>query len=148
MTEFIILQGEDICTTTAQCLVNPVNTEGVMGAGLAAKIKKLYPENYKQYRKACLAQKLAPGMTYTWTGPEAEYNIINLATKDSWRNPSKLEWITRGLEVIANLSYLYDWESIAIPKIGCGLGGLDWKDVKPLILHYLRGFPGVVYIYE
>jgi O-acetyl-ADP-ribose deacetylase (regulator of RNase III) len=91
--------------------------------------------------------------------------ILNFATKEFWRNPSKLEWIERGLYNFAEKDYKYKGEhfkfwnmgpntwtlqmsSIAWPKLGCSNGGLKWEDVKPLMIKYLDPLPIKCEIYE
>ena len=91
--------------------------------------------------------------------------ILNFATKEFWRNPSKLEWIERGLYNFTQKDYKFKdknykyynmgpdtWtlrmSSIAWPKLGCSNGGLKWEDVKPLMIKYLDPLPIKCEIYE
>jgi hypothetical protein len=71
--------------------------------------------------------------------------IILFPTKEDWRNPSKICWIENGLK---SLLKAITTESIALPKLGCGLGGLDWKQVKPLLEKYFKNYKGLIEIYE
>jgi len=94
-----------------------------------------------------------------------KHHILNFATKVYWRNPSKIEWIERGLYNFCKKDYefngkkykYYDlgpntWKeamkSIAWPKLGCSNGGLKWEDVKPLMIKYLDPLPFTCEIYE
>ena len=109
-------------------LVNPVNCRGVMGAGLALEFKKRYPAMFREYARKCKNGGLHPGMLHIWRG---ERTIVNLPTKFDWRNPAILVHVDIGLEVLSG----YIWSNgIAIPKLGCGLGGLHWPDVRALIV--------------
>jgi O-acetyl-ADP-ribose deacetylase (regulator of RNase III) len=69
--------------------------------------------------------------------------LINFPTKRHHREPSYLEDIESGLvalvEMVANLGI----DSLAIPALGCGLGGLDWARVRPLIENAFAGTPNV-----
>jgi O-acetyl-ADP-ribose deacetylase (regulator of RNase III) len=119
----------------AEALVNAINCVGVMGKGIALQFKQAFPENFQQYKQACDAKEVQPGQMFTVpTGKlfNPEY-IINFPTKRHWRDKSKIEDIQTGLkELVAEVQQL-GITSIAIPALGCGNGGLDWLEVKPLI---------------
>ena len=80
-------------------LVNPINTQGVMGKGLALAFKNAFPENFRAYAQACQFGQIRTGRMFITVqqallGPRW---IINFPTKQHWRDPSKLEWIDQGL---------------------------------------------------
>jgi O-acetyl-ADP-ribose deacetylase (regulator of RNase III) len=135
----------------AEALVNTVNTVGVMGKGIALQFKKAFPVNYKRYKEACKNGELATGKLLVvedcnlLTG---EKTIINFPTKQDWRNPAKNEYIASGL--IALLSYLKQskLKSIALPALGCGSGGLDWKVIKPMLTGMLSELSIEIIVYE
>ena len=117
-----------IFSSKAKMIVNPVNTVGVMGAGLALEFKRKFPLNYKAYQKHCT--KFRTVKTFKlFIFDENQRRIVNLPTKEDYRQPSKLAYLRRGLNHLLN--YLNDHpsrdevESIAIPPIGAGLGGLE-----------------------
>jgi len=121
----------NILKSKAKAIVNPVNCEGIMGKGLAYQIKQNYPNTFASYKQYCKEGRLSIGRVHAFY--ENGKYIISLPTKVRWREPSCLEYIDIGLdelkEAIVSL-YIYD---VAIPALGCGNGGLDWNDVKPLI---------------
>ena len=124
------LLGED-----AEALVNAVNCVGVMGKGIALDFKQAFPENFQQYKKACDAKEVQPGRMFTVsTGKlfNPKY-IINFPTKRHWRDKSKIEDIQTGLKALVAEVQQLGITSIDIPALGCGNGGLDWLEVKPLI---------------
>lgn len=127
---FIYCEG-DIFASDADALINTVNCKGVMGKGLAADFKRNYPENYLNYRNECLNRRLTTGKLSVFD--EKGKTIINFPTKDDWRKPSKLSYISEGLDSLAEYLNHSRIKSIAIPKLGCGLGGLEWTAVRPLI---------------
>lgn len=135
----------DIFNSPAQVLVNTVNTVGVMGKGIALSFKKRYTEMFTQYRDACDKHKLTIGKLILWYGPD--HWILNFPTKEHWRNPSKIEYIEKGLMTFVRKYADYNITSIAFPKLGCGNGELDWNDVKPLMEKYLKDLPIDVFIY-
>lgn len=116
----------------AAVLVNPVNCVGVSGKGLALKFKKRFTLQQTIYERDCKARRLLVG--HIWPVVDSQCRgIIYLATKGHWRDRSYLEDVDAGIERLKWWCYDHDTESIAIPALGCGLGGLDWSDVLPLI---------------
>lgn len=137
----------DIFKSGAEALVNPVNTKGVMGKGLALKFKEKFPDNFYSYKEQCKQNKLKIGSIHCVNSDNQI--IFNFPTKDDWRSPSKIEYIELGLKTLRESIKISQIKSIAIPALGCGLGGLDWNDVKPLIIEELRGLSNVkIIVYE
>lgn len=120
----------------AQALVNTVNTEGVMGKGIALQFKQAYPAMYKAYEQACKSGEVRLGHVHVYDlgGLVGGTRwIINFPTKGHWRSKSKLTDIQNGLnDLVAKVRELQIC-SIALPPLGCGLGGLEWEEVRPLI---------------
>lgn len=132
-------------------LVNTVNTVGVMGKGIALQFKDEFPHNFAVYADACRKGELYPGkllIVKDYSPRYGEKTIVNFPTKVHWRNPSEYEYIEKGLEALRK--YLYDEkvESISIPPLGCGNGGLDWARVKPMIAAALDGLDTRIHVYE
>lgn len=129
----------NILEANVEALVNTVNTVGIMGKGIALAFKKEFPENYKLYKKACDNNELKIGdLLVTQTGRPIPKYIINFPTKQHWRNTSKIEYIEKGMERLVEVIKEKDIQSIAIPPLGCGNGGLIWKNVKPVIVKGLE----------
>lgn len=125
----------DVLKADAEALVNTVNCVGVMGRGIALQFKKKFSDNFKEYKKLCDAKELRPGMMFVHeTGNmfNPRY-VINFPTKDHWKGKSKLKDIKSGLVALVGEVKSRDIKSIAIPPLGCGLGGLSWSVVKMLI---------------
>lgn len=121
---------------TAGALVIPVNCVGTMGKGVALECKKRHPRVYKHYRSLCDEERIVPGdAVYFGTTVRAFFLV---ATKDHWRDGSRLEWITHGLSNLNAKVHARGIRSIALPALGCGAGGLAWRDVKPAIEHYMN----------
>ena len=136
----------------AEALVNTVNTVGVMGKGIALMFKEAFPENLRAYVDACKKKEIKVGHVFVterhnWVGGPRW--IVNFPTKQHWRNPSKIEWIRDGLQDLKRFIAENNVRSIALPPLGSGNGGLDWKDVKPVIKEALESLPNVeVVVYE
>ena len=128
-----------------EAVVNTVNTVGVMGKGIALMFKETFPENYKEYKDACKRGGVEVGyMFVTETknlfGPKW---VINFPTKIHWRQPTKIKWIIEGLDDLKRVIKEKKIRSIAVPPLGCGNGGLDWSDVRPVIDEALGSLKGV-----
>ena len=129
----------------AQTLVNTVNTVGVMGKGIAAVFKQLYPEMYQRYRRLCQEGKLDMGMLYVY---RTNRIIVNFPTKKHWRERSRVEYIEAGLEKFVIHYGDYGISSVSFPQLGCGHGELDWEaQVQPVMERHLRDLPIPVYIH-
>lgn len=129
-----LLKQEDV-----DAIVNTVNCVGVMGKGIALQFKKKWPDNFKAYALACKNEEVKVGQMFTFElGALATPRfIVNFPTKDHWKSASRIEDIESGLQSLVEHIARFDIRSIAIPPLGCGLGGLLWSDVKPLIVKYL-----------
>ena len=134
-----------------EAVVNTVNTVGVMGKGIALMFKEKYPENFQAYEAACKAGEVKVGEMFVTAGVELDGPrwIINFPTKKHWRQPTKVEWVRSGLEALREVIREKRIRSIAIPPLGCGNGGLDWGDVRPMIEEALGDLPGAeITVYE
>jgi O-acetyl-ADP-ribose deacetylase (regulator of RNase III) len=139
----------DLFTSAAEALINPVNTEGAMGAGLALTFRSRYPAMYQEYLEVCKRHMLEVGTLHWWpTGATEPRFVVNFPTKKLWKEPSRLEWIDAGLQTLRTQVEARNVESVAIPALGCGLGGLKWDAVRRKIRERLRPLAGVdIFIY-
>src|SRR3954454_14533733 len=127
------VQG-DILDADAEALVNTVNTVGVMGRGIALHFKRAYPKNFKAYAAACKRGDVQVVQMFVFDRGELTNPryIINFPTKKHWRAKSRIEDIQSGLKALVREIEALEIESIAIPPLGAGLGGLNWAQVRPL----------------
>ena len=108
-----------------------------MGAGLAKQCADRFPEVVDMYKVGCHSGLHSVAATL-FIQRRKEPHVICFATKHDWRNPSKIEYIEWGLKDIVANYRKWKVKSIAIPKLGCGLGGLDYQtQVRPLLIKYL-----------
>lgn len=141
----------NILDSESEAIVNPVNTVGVMGKGLALQFKQAYPKNYKIYREVCEKKALKVGrlLLIDESNLERSKFIINFPTKTHYAYPSKIEYIELGLKNLVELIEETNLKSIAIPALGCGLGGLKWEEVNALFVKYLSSLENIeITIYE
>lgn len=147
----ITFKKGNILDSGAEALVNTVNTQGVMGKGIALQFKKAFPYNFKKYEEACKAGELAPGKLLIVKDQDlvgGSVWVINFPTKTSWRKPSEYEYIEKGLDELVKRMAELDIKTIALPPLGSGNGGLDWERVKAMITDKLSGIPQEIIVYE
>lgn len=135
----------DLFSSHNQVLVNPVNLIGADGAGLAKQFSTRYPGLRAAYRAAIASGSLAVGRCWSWRAPDGRI-VCCLPTKRDWRDSSRIEDIEAALGDLRQ-RLLARPLSIAIPMIGCGLGGLDWPDVRALIERELGDLEADVRVY-
>ncbi len=141
----ILVTKGNLIQADAEALVNTVNCQGFMGKGIALQFKRAFPANFKVYEKACRAGQVQPGRmlvvpTGTFSNPKY---VINFPTKRKWREKSRIEDIESGLQALVEELRARGITSVAVPPLGSGLGGLDWRDVRPRIERALGGVPDV-----
>lgn len=125
----------NIFESNAQVIVNTVNCEGIMGRGLAFEFKNRFPKMYDEYKKICEVNELYPGKLHLYSNEKPW--IVNFPTKRKWREKSTVEIIEKGLIALKRLLVENDINSIAIPALGAGNGGLNWNVVRNLIEEHL-----------
>lgn len=141
----------NILESSAEALVNTVNTVGVMGKGIALQFKERFPNNNKVYVKACKSKELVIGKLLiteegdVFTGHKL---IVNFPTKTNWRLPSEYCYIDFGLQTLKAEILRRCIKSIAIPPLGAGNGGLDWNKVRLMIESHLSDLDCNIIIYE
>jgi hypothetical protein len=154
----------DMFFSTLQTLTISVNLQSVMGKGLASRAKYQFPDVYVAYQDVCRSKRLTATKPYLYkregsldeeladfgadlTTRNAVKWFLLFATKRKWRENSRLDDIEGGLDWVRRNFREQGIESLAMPALGCGLGGLDWKDVGPLMCRYLHGIGIPVAIY-
>lgn len=128
----------DLFDSQAQTLVNTVNCVGVMGKGVALGFKKRFPEMYEDYVRRCARGEVRLGRPYLYRHLVLPW-VLNFPTKDHWRSVSRLDDIIQGLEYLE--AHYKEWgiTSLAVPPLGCGQGGLEWRVVgRTLWRHLMR----------
>lgn len=139
----------NIFDSRAQILVNPVNCEGISGAGLALLFKNKFPEMFKEYRAKCFRGEIRAGYVYLWRNPVVSpkrKSVLLFPTKNHWRDKSHPLYISKGLENFAQayqLGAFAGLRTIAFPMLGCGLGGLDRDEVRALMSEHLAKLDGL-----
>lgn len=141
----------NLLESDAQALVNTVNTVGVMGKGIALQFKQAFPTNFRKYAEACKRNTVIIGQLFVIEETSllsGKKIIINFPTKTDWRLPSEYSYIEEGLIGLVELIRARKIQSIAIPPLGAGNGGLDWNKVKKMLVAHLSELDCDVFIYE
>lgn len=144
MAEFKRVKG-DMFVAGYDLVLNPVNCLGISGAGLAKAFARRFPEQQKAFEKfAKEDRRMTPGVLLM--APAEETTICYFPTKNHWKDPSEYEYIRAGIDTLRKLK---PSGLIAIPALGCGLGGLDWDIVREIIEEGLGGLPELeVHLYD
>ena len=118
-----------------EALVNAVNTVGVMGKGIALQFKSRFREMFVAYGRACKSGELQAGRMHVFKISETSNPlfIINFPTKRDWREASRMDDIEKGLAALRQEIQMRGIRSVAVPALGCGNGGLNWRRVFPAI---------------
>ena len=141
----------DIFLTRSQCIAHGCNILGKMGAGIAKEFRNRFPDMYEVYKNLCNNSELKVGEIYSYL--ESKPIILNFMTQSGFYNAtlknieSCLDKICKGRLEISKCHYL-NITSLSMPKIGCGLGKLNWNDVNKLITDKLEKSPFDVFIYD
>lgn len=133
-----------VFNTPAHAIVNTINCEGFMGAGLALEFALRYPNMYTDYKTKCNNKSIKTGLLDYYK--ENNVTIVNFPTKYSFKYPSNIKWIKEGLENFVKTYKTNNISSIAFPKLGCSNGGLNWNEVQKIMEQYLSDLNINVYI--
>lgn len=140
-----IVGGDILDSPGLDLIVNPVNTRGVMGAGLARRVKATYPRAFAEYRRYCRIGRLGPGDVLLTT---SERLIAHAATKDDWRESSSYDIVRECLISLDQLLNCLAVRTVGLPALGCGLGGLDWETVSWMSQEYLDQPDKDIWLYK
>ena len=139
-----IVKG-NIFFSELQTITVTVNCVGVMGKGIALVAKELVPDAYKFYQKLCEGNGMNLGKPVLYNKNSNQLKTANgesktlllFPTKEHWKMRANYGGIKRGLEWLIENYKKSNIESLAIPALGCGNGGLEWKDVGPMLYQRL-----------
>lgn len=141
----------DMFSEPSEALVNTVNCMGVMGRGIAYQCKLKYPDNFRAYAMKCRRNEMHPGEVFVYETQSIvpPRYIINFPTKRHWRDTSRMRDIELGLDSLVREIQTRGIRSIVVPPLGCGLGGLEWIEVRERIEQAFRVLVGVsTVVYE
>lgn len=145
----------DLFTSDQRALAHGVNCCGVMGAGIAKSFRTFYPVNYGVYRAQCMVKGLRPGGVLIVPEDDQDWDdggerlIVNLATQNMPGPDARYEWLKSSVQFAVDQLLSLGVHSLALPQIGCGIGGLEWPRVKNFLLSEEEGVqPGNHFEFE
>lgn len=139
----------DMLDSEVEAIVCTVNTKGAMGKGLALACARRFDGLLDHYAKACVKGDVRVGEMWNYPtglilGPRL---VICFPTKKHWAHPSRIQWIESGLTSLVETIEAENLESVAVPALGCGHGGLEWATVEGLIRDALEPIGARVLVY-
>lgn len=126
----------DLFRANAAAIGHGVNCRGLMGAGIAKEFRRRWPNMYDEYRKLCEERLLQPGQIYPYRiarDPEEDpspWYVINVASQEYPGPDASYEWLESGVRAALDFCTDRGLVSLALPRIGCGIGGLSWEKVR------------------
>lgn len=121
----------DMFTTDASAIGHGVNCAGIMGAGIAKAMREKFPHNYENYRAACKAGQLKPGGVQV--NQENGLYIVNMASQNKPGRDARYDWLFSSALAAAEGAVRNGIDRVAIPEVGCGIGGLKWNNVAHIL---------------
>lgn len=112
-------------------LAHGCNCAGAMGKGIAVEFRARFPAMYAEYKRRCQAGEFRVGDVFEWV--EGPLTIYNLGTQKTWRTKAQLADVDRAVARMIELAAAHDVQRIGMPRIGAGLGGLPWEQVRARI---------------
>lgn len=141
----------DLLSAPERVIAQGCNCRGAMGRGIALGMRRRYPKMYELYRTLCHRGEFRPGMVWLYYASDGKV-IANLATQDTWGThqvQARPEWIEQSARKLLQWCSDHGESAVAIPKLGCSLGGLSWELVRPLLERVAQEFPAVaVTVYD
>lgn len=138
----------DLFDSGSEALVNAVNCHGVMGGGIARKFMERWPEMNARYVDDCEAGRVKIGAGTVWENPKGNPKyILNAPTFDA-KHVIKFEYVEEAVKWIRRVVQERGIQSVAIPALGCGVGGQKWEDVFPLYETHLAELDAEILAFE
>ena len=134
----------------AQALAHGCNCQGTMGAGIAVGFRERYPAMFEEYRRRCKAtpREFNPGDVFLWKDEQQPW-VFNLATQENtWNRRATYPDVEQCLHRMREIADAEGVETLAMPRIGAGYGGLSWKKVRAIVEIAFDNWPGTLYVYE
>lgn len=129
------VEGDLLATNGLSALAHGCNCQGAMGSGIAIGFKERFPEMFETYLRMCTTGSFAPGSCYMYFDTSTKDIVFNLATQNRFTGPerAKLEWIRESMTDMLRIAKEKKLSTIGLPRVGAGLGGLVWENVKALM---------------
>lgn len=142
----------DILLSKAQAIAHGVAPNDHMDRGLALALRERWPAMAKDFRHYCHVQHAQSGSAWTWKSSDGLFIISLLtqeaaATDNAHPGRAKSEHVNHALRQLAQIVAKEGIQSLALPRLATGLGGMDWAKVQPLIQQHLGDLNIPVFLY-
>ncbi len=122
------LAGDLFSHDELQAFAHGCNCAGAMGKGIALEVRRRFPAMYDEYRRRCRAGTFGLGDVFVWR--QDGRTVFNLGTQKTWKTPADLTAVEAAVKEMVRLAEECGIARIGMPRIGAGLGRLDWNAVK------------------
>lgn len=136
----------DIFASGLRAFAQGCNCAGVMDAGVAIAFKKKWPAMFDDYKARCADGRFHLGDVLAWS--EGDVTVYNIAIQEHWKKKATLAALTRGLKKVVELAQVAGIDQIGLPRIGTGLGGLEWPRVKSVVTQVGETTPINLVVFE
>lgn len=144
----------DLLLSSARTIVHGVAPNDPFAQGLALALRERAPALYKDFRHYCQTHHPVPGSLWTWAGADG-VRVVSLFTQQPVEGHhggkpgrASLSNVAHALKALRQLADREDLQSIALPRLATGVGGLSWEEVKPLVTQHLGDVRVPVYVYS
>lgn len=146
----------DILLTHARAIAHGVAPNDPFHSGLALALRERFPAMYKDFRHHCQSAHPKEGGLWSWAGvgPGGTLQVLNLFTQEAAYGHhggkpgrARTEWVGHALRALRAHVEQEKIPNLALPRLATGVGGLDWKDVEPLVRQHLGGLEIPVFLY-
>jgi len=129
---------KDILDVSYGIIAHQVNCQGVMGAGLALKIARKWPEIKRRYQRCCITNSVfGLGLgEIDWEYAQKSLIIVSLFAQDRYGKDKRYtdyDALAKCLDKLSDLRSVMGKDVYLPYGLGCGLAGGDWDVVSELI---------------
>ncbi|MDP9035350.1 MAG: macro domain-containing protein [Myxococcota bacterium] len=142
----LFTKGDIFTAEHLRAYAHGCNCAGAMGAGIAIEFKRRWPRMFEEYAARCADGRFRLGDVFVWS--EAGQTIFNLGTQEHWRKKAQIPALTKSLVKMLELASHAGIDRVGLPRIGAGLGGLDWTRVKKVITEAGKDSPVTMVVFE
>lgn len=122
----------DMFASKPAAIAHGCNCAGAMGAGIAVEFRTRWETMYQVYADRCRAGTFRLGDVMVWTTPDQ--TIFNLGTQKTWRDKADIRYVEFAIIRMLKIANLLNIGEVVMPRIGAGLGGLSWTEVRDLMI--------------
>lgn len=140
--EFV--RGDLLEDDSLEAIAHGCNCAGAMGAGIAKDIRERWPAMFREYKRRCLAGQFTLGDVFVWT--DNGRVVFNLGTQATWRTRASLPALETSVERMLVECEERGIHRVGLPRIGAGLGGLEWQTVKSVLIARASRAPNVMLV--